>query len=71
VAAVTFKNADAVNHYARISGARGGDWRLTGLDPEGADLACGDDIRRLEFMTPVSDAASLRAALVALARRAV
>jgi len=71
VAHMNADHADAVNHYARISGARGGDWRLTGLDPEGADLACGDEVRRLEFMTPVSDAASLRAALVALARRAV
>jgi hypothetical protein len=28
-------------------------------------------VRRLEFMTPVADSGALRAALVALARRAV
>lgn len=73
-AAVAHMNADhaaAVNHYARVCGAEGGDWVLTGIDPEGADLASGDQVRRLEFMTPVQDASSLRAALVALARRSV
>lgn len=62
---------ESVRHYARICGARDGDWVLTGIDPEGADLANGDEVRRLEFMTPVRDASSLRAALVALARRSV
>lgn len=74
-AAVEHMNADhaeAVAHYARISGAKeGGDWRLTAIDPEGADLACGDEVRRMEFMSPVANAGALRAALVALARRAV
>jgi putative heme iron utilization protein len=72
-AAVDHMNADhaeAVAHYARLCGAAPGAWRLTGVDPDGADLACGDEVRRLEFITPVSDAGSLRAALVALARRA-
>ncbi|SEA67759.1 HugZ family protein [Rubrimonas cliftonensis] len=78
-AAVEHMNADhgdAVAHYARICGAdpagpHGPPWRLTGIDPEGADLACGDDVRRLEFMSPVATPGALRAALVALARRAV
>lgn len=69
------EHADAVAHYARIAAARdareGGDWRITAIDPEGADLACGDEVRRLEFMSPVATPSSLRAALVALARRAV
>jgi putative heme iron utilization protein len=73
-AAVEHMNADhpdAVAHYARLCGAREADgWRLTGLDPEGVDLARGDDVRRLDFMSPVSTASALRAALVALARRA-
>ncbi|TVQ54912.1 MAG: HugZ family protein [Rhodobacteraceae bacterium] len=72
--AVAHMNADhreAVAHYARLAGGGAGDWTLTGIDPEGADLACGDEVRRLEFMTPVRDAAGLRAALVALARRSV
>ena len=73
-AAVAHMNADhaaSVNHYARLCGATEGDWVLTGLDPEGADLACGDQVRRLAFTTPVTDAASLRAALVALAKRTI
>ena len=71
--AVTHMNEDhaaAVAHYARICGApEGGRWVLTGLDPEGMDLALGDAVLRLDFTAAVSDAASLRAALVALARR--
>jgi putative heme iron utilization protein len=63
---------DAVAHYARLCGARdGAGWRLTGVDPDGADLANGDDVRRLDFSSPVALPASLRAALIALARRAV
>jgi putative heme iron utilization protein len=71
VAHMNADHAEAVAHYARLCGGAGGAWTLTGLDPEGADLACGDDVRRLEFTTPVGDSGSLRAALVALARRAV
>jgi putative heme iron utilization protein len=73
-AAVAHMNADhtdSVTHYARICGATEGRWSLTGIDPEGADLVCGDSVQRLEFTTPVRDGASLRAALVALARRGV
>lgn len=72
--AVAHMNADhaaAVAHYAAICGGGPGRWVLTGLDPEGADLALGDETRRLDFMTPVRDANALRAALVALARRRV
>jgi putative heme iron utilization protein len=71
VAHMNEDHAESVAHYARLCGGGPGGWTLTGVDPEGADLACGDDVRRLEFMTPVGDAGSLRAALVALARRAV
>lgn len=71
VAHMNADHPDAVAHYARLAGGGPGRWTLTGIDPEGADLACGDEVRRLEFMTPVRDASGLRAALVALARRAV
>jgi putative heme iron utilization protein len=64
-------NPEAVAHFAAICGARSGRWAVTGIDPEGADLVSGDEVRRLDFMTPVRDAAALRAALVALSRRAV
>jgi putative heme iron utilization protein len=71
VAHMNADHAEAVDHYARICGGAGAGWTLTAIDPEGADLVRGDEVRRLEFMTPVRDAAGLRAALVALARRAV
>ena len=71
VAHMNADHADSVNHYARICGATEGRWSLTGIDPEGADLVCGDTVQRLEFTTPVRDGAGLRAALVALARRGV
>lgn len=71
VAHMNADHADAVAHYAAICGGGAGPWVLTGIDPEGADLALGDEVRRLDFMTPVRDASGLRAALVALARRSV
>ncbi len=70
VARMNADHAEAVAHYARLCGAAAGAWRLTGVDPDGADLALGDEVRRLDFTAPVDDAGSLRAALVALARRA-
>lgn len=64
-------HADAIRLYAtRLLGAADGDWRLTGLDPEGADLALGSQTLRLNFPQPVMNAASLRQVLVVLAREA-
>lgn len=61
-------HADAIRAYATgLLKAQDGDWRLTGLDPEGADLARGDAVLRLPFPAPVTDAASLRRTLVELA----
>lgn len=71
VAHMNAEHAASVNHYARLCGATDGTWVLSGIDPEGVDLVSGDHVRRLEFTTPVTDAGSLRAALVALARRSV
>ena len=42
---------------------RGPGWRLTGLDPEGADLRRKGETARIEFPAPVWDAAGLRDAL--------
>ncbi len=73
-AAVAHMNADhpdSVRHYARLCGGAEGEWTLTAVDPEGADLVSGDEVRRLEFATPAADAGALRAALVALARRSI
>ena len=66
--AVDHMNADhrdATQLYAtRLAGAPDGDWRVTGLDPDGLDLACGDDARRLDFPERITDAGALRALLV-------
>ena len=48
----------------------GGAWRVTGLDPEGLDLALGDTTLRLPFPERVIDTGRLRAVLVELAVRA-
>ncbi len=72
--AVTHMNedhADAVRLYAtRLLGAEDGPWRLTGLDPEGVDLAQGDATLRLPFTQRVTTAAALRKVLVDLAMQA-
>jgi heme iron utilization protein len=75
--AVTHMNedhADAVQLYAsKLLGAaagEGGSWRVTGLDPDGLDLARGDATLRLVFAKRVTTAAQLRDHLAALAKQA-
>ncbi|PRH86161.1 pyridoxamine 5'-phosphate oxidase [Labrys okinawensis] len=64
-------HADAVRLYAtRLLGGRDGPWRITGIDPEGLDLAFADDTLRLAFDKPVLDATALRLTLVHLAEKA-
>jgi putative heme iron utilization protein len=76
VAHMNADHADAVRLYAtkllNADGAGAGDglWWLTGLDPEGLDLACGDAALRLPFPQRVTNAAQLREMLVALAKKA-
>ncbi|MEM8547396.1 MAG: DUF2470 domain-containing protein [Pseudomonadota bacterium] len=71
VAHMNDDHADANQLYASVLlGARAGDWRLTGLDPQGLDLTCGDEHRRLEFEFPLSQASALRPTLVDLVREA-
>jgi heme iron utilization protein len=69
--AVTHMNqdhAEAVRLYAaKLLGAEDGPWRLTGLDPEGLDLALGDATLRLPFAERVTSGESLRKVVVALA----
>jgi heme oxygenase (biliverdin-IX-beta and delta-forming) len=71
--AVTHMNedhADAVALYAtKLLGAAAGPWQVTGLDPDGLDLACGDAVLRLEFPQRVTSAARLREVLADLARQ--
>lgn len=62
---------DAIDHYARTLAGRAGDgWRMSGIDLEGIDLRRSGETARVGFDAPVHDAASARAALVALAERA-
>lgn len=66
---------DAVALYAeRLLGRSAGDWRMTGIDPEGIDLRraieSGGETARLDFTAPVLTPDAARAALVALAAAA-
>jgi hypothetical protein len=64
-------HAEAVRLYAtKLLGAQDGTWRLTGLDPEGLDLACGDATLRLPFSARITGAEQLRQAVVELAAKA-
>src|SRR3954468_23000212 len=72
--AVTHMNedhADAIGLYAtKLLGEDEGPWRISGLDPEGADLTAGDRAARLVFAARVTTPAGLREILVALAKQA-
>lgn len=62
---------DTVALYARhFAGAHAGAWTMTGLDAEGFDLACGDDVRRVFFEHPLEDETDVRETLVAMADEA-
>jgi hypothetical protein len=64
-------HADAIAHYARdLLGRAGADWRMTGIDPEGADLLCDGETARLDFPAPVLTPEAARLTLVKLADRA-
>jgi len=64
-------HADAIRLYAtKLLGADDGPWRLTGIDPEGIDLAQSDSTLRLPFLQRVMTAEALRKALVDLAVQA-
>lgn len=64
-------HADAVRLYAtKLLGAQDGAWRLTGLDPEGLDLVCGDLTLRLRFSQRACTPQDLRKVLADLASQA-
>jgi putative heme iron utilization protein len=72
--AVTHMNddhAEAVGLYAtKLLGGEAGAWRVTGIDPEGLDLTCGDTVLRLEFPQRVTAAGQLREVLGDMVKRA-
>jgi heme iron utilization protein len=71
VAHMNSDHADATLLYAtRLLGEEDGPWRISGLDPEGADLIAGDRTARLMFKERATSGGALRQALVALAKDA-
>jgi putative heme iron utilization protein len=65
------QHAEAIDAYARGLLARSGTgWRMTGVDPEGADLQRGGETARLSFPSLVLTPEAARSALVELANRA-
>jgi len=65
------EHADVVALCAeRLLGLPGAGWRMTGIDPEGIDLARDGETGRLDFAKPVLTPAAARRALVALAEKA-
>jgi len=71
VAHMNGDHAEAVRLYAtKLLGAPDGPWRLTGLDPDGLDLALGDATLRLPFPERVHSPEALRKAVVDLAAKA-
>jgi heme iron utilization protein len=72
--AVDHMNADhreAMNLYAtRLLGADSADWRCTGCDPGGMDMAAGATRLRLDFPERVTSGTELRKMLVRLAGEA-
>jgi hypothetical protein len=64
-------HATTIDLYAeRLLGLSGSGWRLTGVDPEGADLRRGGTVARIDFPTPVGDLDAVRQSFVALAQSA-
>lgn len=59
---------DAVDHYAvTLLGRSGRGWKMTGIDPDGADLRLGGRVARLPFENPARDRKAVREELVRLA----
>jgi heme oxygenase (biliverdin-IX-beta and delta-forming) len=71
VAHMNADHAEAVRLYAtKLLKAPDAAWRLTGIDPDGLDLASGDATLRLAFDHPVATAQQLRKVVVDLATKA-
>jgi putative heme iron utilization protein len=71
VAHMNEDHADAILLYAtRLLGETEGPWRISGLDPDGADLTAGDRTARLAFPARVTSRVGIRETLVALAKDA-
>lgn len=63
-------HTDAVRLYAEMAGRKSGDWKMTGIDPEGIDLRLAGETARLDFESVISDAEGARTVLAGLAKQA-
>ena len=64
-------HSDAISLYATaLKSAAPGDWRMTGIDPEGFDIADGSRHLRLTFDNFIRSSDEARAALVDLVKQA-
>jgi|TARA_B100000315_G_scaffold259197_1_gene314167 hypothetical protein len=71
IAHMNADHADALRLYGnKLLGKRGKHWRLIGIDPEGCDLVCGQNIHRLNFAANCTSASEVRKRLVELAAQA-
>ena len=71
IAHINADHRDAVNLYAtKLLGAEAAEWRCTGCDPAGIDLAAGRVVLRLDFPARVAGPEALRKMLVGLAEEA-
>ena len=62
-------NDDHPDALAAIAGSSG-DWRMVTVDVDGCDLAQGEQVIRIHWSAPVSDAGGVRRELIRLAREA-
>ena len=69
---VNAEHGDALAAIARgLIGGAPGDWQMVAVDPDGADLALGEErVLRLHFAAPVANAEAVRKELVRAARDA-
>ncbi len=71
VAHMNEDHAEAIGLYATgLLGAKPGDWRAIGLDPDGLDMALGSAVLRLPFPASVDGPGGLRRILAELATKA-
>ncbi|MEZ5828762.1 MAG: pyridoxamine 5'-phosphate oxidase family protein [Hyphomicrobiales bacterium] len=71
VAHMNEDHTDAIELYAlAFTGGDPGPWRMTGIDPEGCDIALGTDTRRVLFVSRVTNPQEARKELVRLAEEA-
>ena len=71
VAHMNEDHAEAILLYAtKLLGEGEGAWRISGLDPDGADLIAGDRTARLAFPARVTSRVAIRETLVALVKEA-